>query len=75
VHRDRVPLAEGDTEGDCVRAAQKTLPASAGDYFARLVQAWTAAAYAGRLPDAGGAEALCREWAPHFAPRPLEATA
>jgi hypothetical protein len=75
VHRDRVPLAEGDTEGDCVRAAQKTLPANAGDYFARLVQTWTAAAYAGRLPDAGGAEALCREWAPHFAPRPQEATA
>lgn len=69
VHRDHVPLAEGDTEGDCVRAARKTLPAHAGDYFARLVQTWTAAAYAGRLPDAGGAEALCREWAPHFAAR------
>ena len=69
VHRDHVPLAEGDTEGDCVRAARKTLPANAGDYFARLVQAWTAAAYAGRLPDAGGAEALCREWAPHFTQR------
>ena len=72
VHRDHVPLAEGDTEGDCVRAARKTLPANAGDYFARLVQTWTAAAYAGRLPDAGGAEALCREWAPHFAARAAE---
>ena len=69
VHRDHVALAEGDTEGDCMRAAQKALPRSGGDYFARLVQTWTAAAYAGRLPDPGGAEALCREWAPHFASR------
>jgi hypothetical protein len=68
VHRDHVPLAEGDTEGDCVRAARKALPAAAGDYFARLVQTWTAAAYAGRLPDAANAAALCRDWAPHFAP-------
>ena len=75
VHRDHLPLAEGDTEGDCVRAARKALPTNAGDYFARLVQTWTAAAYAGRLPDAGGAEALCREWAPHFAMRGEEAAA
>lgn len=67
VHRDHVPLAEGHTEGDCVHAARKALAPAAGDYFARLVQSWTAAAYAGRLPDARGAEALCREWAPHFA--------
>jgi hypothetical protein len=68
VHRDHVALAEGDTEGDCVRAAQRALPRSGGDYFARLVQAWTSAAYAGRLPDPGSAAALCREWTPHFAP-------
>jgi hypothetical protein len=67
VHRDHVPLAEGDTEGDCVRAARKALPATGGDYFARLVQTWTAAAYAGRLPDAPSAAVLCRDWAPHFA--------
>ncbi|HSD52831.1 MAG TPA: DUF4129 domain-containing protein [Burkholderiales bacterium] len=67
VHRDHVALAEGDTEGDCVRAAQKALPPGGGDYFARLVRTWTNAAYAGRLPDAGSAAALCREWAPHFA--------
>jgi F0F1-type ATP synthase membrane subunit c/vacuolar-type H+-ATPase subunit K len=69
VHRDHVPLAEGDTEGDCVRAARKALPQAAGDYFARLVESWSSAAYAGRLPDARGAESLCREWSPHFAPR------
>ncbi len=69
VHRDHVPLADGNTEGDCVRAARQALPAAAGDYFARLVQTWTAAAYAGRLPDAPDTEALCRDWVPHFAPR------
>jgi hypothetical protein len=73
-HRDHAGLTDADTEGDCVRAARKVLPQAAGDYFARLVQAWTAAAYGGRLPDADGAAALCREWAPHFA-RPAEAPA
>lgn len=66
VHRDHVPLAEGHTEGDCIRAAQTALPQGGAEYFARLVQTWTGAAYAGRLPDAAGADALCREWAPHF---------
>jgi hypothetical protein len=69
VHRDHVPLAEGDTEGDCVRAASKALPAGAAEYFAQLVQSWTGAAYAGRLPDIAGAERLCRDWAPHFGPK------
>lgn len=75
VHRDHAPLAAGDTEDDCVRAARTALPAPAGDYFARLVQTWSAAAYAGRLPDAASAEALCRDWAAHFAPAAREAAA
>jgi len=70
VHRDHVPLAEGDTEGDCLRAAQKALPGEASGYFARLVRAWQAAAYAGRLPGVAETEALAREWAPAFAARP-----
>jgi hypothetical protein len=70
VHRDHVPLAEGHTEGDCVRAAAKVLPATGAEYFQRLVAAWSGAAYSGRLPDAGWAAALCREWAPHFSARP-----
>jgi hypothetical protein len=69
VHRDHVALAEGDTEGDCLRAARKALAGGAGDYFARLVAAWLGAAYAGRLPVASQAEALAREWGPHFAAR------
>jgi len=67
VHRDHVPLAEGDTEGDCLRAARAALPAAGSDYFGRLVRAWQGAAYAGRLPGAAEAEALARDWAPVFA--------
>jgi hypothetical protein len=67
VHRDHVPLAEGDTEGDCLRAAGRALPAAGADYFGRLVRAWQSAAYAGRLPGATETEALAREWAPVFA--------
>jgi hypothetical protein len=69
VHRDHVPLVEGDTEGDCVRAARTALPRGGADYFGRLVAAWQRAAYAGRLPEAGEAQALAAEWTPHFAPR------
>ena len=72
VHRDHVPLAEGDTEGDCARAARKALPRGGADYFGRLVAAWQRAAYAGRLPEAGEAQALASEWTPHFAPRAAE---
>ena len=67
VHRERVPLAEGDTEGDCLRAARQSLPRAAAEYFGRLVAAWQSAAYAGRPVGAADAEALAREWTPHFA--------
>jgi hypothetical protein len=70
VHRDHVPLAEGDTEGDCLRAAGRALPVAGADYFGRLIRAWQSAAYAGRLPGVAEAEALARDWAPVFAARP-----
>jgi hypothetical protein len=66
VHVHRVPLVEGHTEGDCVRAARRALAPAAAGYFERLVGVWQAAAYAGRLPDAGDAADLAREWAMHF---------
>ena len=76
VHRDHVPLAEGDTEGDCLRAARQALPVAGADYFGRLVRAWQGAAYAGRLPGVAEAEALARDWTPAFAaqPEPVGAT-
>ncbi len=73
VHRDHVPLAEGHTEGDCLRAARRALPAAGANYFGRLVGAWQSAAYAGRLPGIADVEALARDWAPVFAPAPAPA--
>ncbi len=70
VHRDHVPLAEGDTEGDCLRAARQALPVAGADYFGRLVRAWQSAAYAGRFPGVAEAEALARDWTPAFAAQP-----
>jgi len=70
VHRDHVPLAEGDTEGDCLRAARRALPHAGSDYFGRLVGAWQRAAYAGRLPGVAETEALARAWGPVFAAPP-----
>ena len=75
VHRDHVPLAEGDTEGDCLRAARQALPVAGADYFGRLVRAWQSAAYAGRLPGVAEAEALARDWTPAFAAQPEPAEA
>ncbi len=66
VHRERVRLAEGDTEADTLRAARSVLPGAGAAYFARLVDAWVMAAYAARLPDAAGTERLAEDWAPHF---------
>ena len=67
VHRYRLNLGPGDTEGDCTIAVRRKLPASA-DYFSRLVETWQALAYAARLADAAGIERLCDEWRPHFSP-------
>jgi len=66
VHAYRVPLVEGHTEGDCMRAARAVLPAEAAHYFARLVDVWQAAAYGGRLPDADDVADLARAWRAHF---------
>jgi len=71
VHTHHVPLGEGDTEGDCVRAARGAIGNEAAQYFERLVGVWQAAAYAGRMPDAADAGDLAREWRAHFSvPKP-----
>ncbi|MCG6875365.1 MAG: hypothetical protein LJE97_09785 [Betaproteobacteria bacterium] len=66
VHTHHVPLIEGHTEGDCMRAARAVLPTEAGRYFERLVGVWQTAAYGGRLPAAEDAADLAREWSAHF---------
>jgi Domain of unknown function (DUF4129) len=67
VHRHRLQLDAGDTEGECALAVGRTLPQSA-DYFFRLVETWQALAYAARRADAAAIERLCDEWRPHFSP-------
>jgi hypothetical protein len=69
VHRYEVALQAGDTEGDCLRAANRSLSQSAADYFGHLVAAWQAAAYAGRFPPPDRVERLCDDWALHFRER------
>ena len=66
VHRHEIMLNAGDTEGDCLRAAGRVLPADATAYFGRLVGTWQSAAYAGLLPGLEGIERLCGDWPRHF---------
>jgi hypothetical protein len=67
VHRYEAPLQAGDTEGDCVRAANARLPEPGSQYFRQLVGAWQAAAYGAKVPPPEGIEALCGSWPQHFA--------
>jgi len=67
IHRDRLTVEQGDTEGDCVRRVERERPPPLGAYFRRLVGAWTAAAYGHRLPADDTLVALCHEWPQHFA--------
>ncbi|MEO7402611.1 MAG: hypothetical protein ABIU95_02975 [Burkholderiales bacterium] len=67
VHLHRVELAQGDTEGDALRAARRTLDATGGSYFAELVSTWQSGAYGSRWPSAEAALALAARWSKDFA--------
>lgn len=67
VHRYKVPLLAGYTEGDCVRAAGTSVPEAGVVYFRQLVGAWQAVAYAAQTPSPAGVEQLCNGWPLHFA--------
>lgn len=64
VHRHRLELGPGATEGDCLGAASGALPPAPLAYFEALTAAWRLTAYARQNPE--GAEALCRSWAASF---------
>ena len=66
IHRHRVIVRAGDTEGDCERAAQAGLPSEASGYFSRLLAIWRQAAYAGSATESQTIEELCRDWALYF---------
>ena len=62
IHRYRVEVRTGDTEGDCERAARATLPSDASGYFRRLLTIWRQAAYAGLETNSQAIDELCRDW-------------
>jgi hypothetical protein len=66
IHRHRVIVRAGDTEGDCERAAQAGLPSEASGYFSRLLAIWRQAAYAGSETESQTIDELCRDWALYF---------
>jgi hypothetical protein len=68
IHRDRLPIEDGDTEGDCLHRVRGRSSAELADYFARLVDAWSQTAYAGRTPDGASVQQLCSDWPRFFAP-------
>jgi hypothetical protein len=66
IHRDRLALDDGDTEGDCLRRVERHSPSALAQYFGRLVNAWSQLAYGKHAPANGVIEALCEEWPRHF---------
>lgn len=68
VHRYRVVVHAGDTEGDCTKSATLALAAPAAEYFRGLVATWQQTAYDASPPPPGEVDAMCREWADYFDP-------
>lgn len=68
MHRDRVTIEVGDTEGDCLRRVHRMHAADLAGYFARLVDAWSQTAYGGKAVAASSVQALCADWPKFFAP-------
>jgi len=66
VHRLDLQLAAGATERDVLTRSQRVLAAADCHYLEQLIGLWSAAAYAGRLPDPGAAESLCARWPAAF---------
>lgn len=66
VVRAGVHLVPGATEAECLRAARRLPDAGDRDAFARAVRVWQHAAYARRLPDEAGFEALLDELSLRF---------
>lgn len=69
IHRLHVEFRVGDTEDDCLQRVDRKLDAPAHGHFAALLNAWRAAAYAHRLPDATACESLCSDWERYFGRR------
>ena len=66
IHRARVEFQPGDTEDNCRRRVDGHVETAASRYFASLLAAWRATAYAHQPPPAPELDALCRDWNSHF---------
>lgn len=65
VHRHRLPVPAGATEGDCLGLALPALAEGSGGYLRELTSAWQSVAYGGVAEPEGG-ERLCLDWPSHF---------
>ncbi len=68
VDRDRLELAPGATEGDCLHRVEHHPGGPLATYFARLTQAWQHTAYAHRPPAMDEMHLLLTDWTRHFDP-------
>ncbi|MGD8788826.1 MAG: hypothetical protein PVH05_05005 [Burkholderiales bacterium] len=77
IHRYRVVIHAGDTEGDCTKTAMSALDAAGARYFRDLVRNWQQIAYGTSAPQPEQVDMLCQGWAVHFekAPGPARETA
>ena len=66
IHRYRVVVHAGDTEGDCTRAASHALEKTGAVYFSSLVTTWQRLAYASVPLQSGEVDALCQQWSAYF---------
>ncbi len=62
VHHARLPVREGDTEGDCVRHTRAISQVPQREYFSELTGQWILIAYAERDPQAVDIERLLDQW-------------
>jgi len=66
MHRDRIELASGDTETDCLTKTHRRVAEPAHAYLVRLLLAWQRAAYAHRAVLPAEVQELTDQWPAFF---------
>lgn len=62
VHRADVPIAESDTEADCLRRVDAMQDTRVAPYFSFLTSSWVGMAYGKQKPDDDVMDQLCDTW-------------